>query len=60
MYVCRYVRMYVCMYVCMYIRIYQGGMQPIHSAAIVGHIDVIYILVDKYGVNPQEEADVSN
>ena len=33
-------------------------MQPIHSAASSGHINVISILVEKYGVDPQEKADV--
>ena len=33
-------------------------MQPIHCAAIHGHIDVINILVERYGVDPQEKADV--
>ena len=33
-------------------------MQPIHSAAINGSIDMISILVEKYGVDPQEKADV--
>ena len=32
-------------------------MQPIHSAVTNGHTDVINILVEKYGVDPQE-ADV--
>ena len=36
----------------------QEGMQPIHSAASKGQIDVINILVEKYGVDPQEKADV--
>ena len=36
----------------------QGGMQPIHSAATSGHIDVISVLVEKYGVDPQEKAEV--
>ena len=36
----------------------QVGMQPIHCAAIYGHIDVISILVERYGVDPQEKADV--
>ena len=36
----------------------QVGMQPIHSAASSGHINVISILVEKYGVDPQEKADV--
>ena len=33
-------------------------MQPIHSAANDGHINVISVLVEKYGVDPQEKADV--
>jgi len=33
-------------------------MQPIHSAACYGHIDVIRTLVEKYGVDPQEKAEV--
>ena len=33
-------------------------MQPIHSAASSGQIDVISVLVEKYGVDPQEKADV--
>ena len=33
-------------------------MQPIHSAATNGCIDVISVLVEKYGVDPQEKADV--
>ena len=36
----------------------QVGMQPIHSAASNGHIEVISILVEKYSVDPQEKADV--
>ena len=36
----------------------QVGMQPIHSAASHGQIDVISVLVEKYGVDPQEKADV--
>ena len=36
----------------------QGGMQPIHCAAIYGQIGVISILVERYGVDPQEKADV--
>ena len=34
-------------------------MQPIHSAACHGHINVISVLVERYGVDPQEKADVS-
>ena len=33
-------------------------MQPIHNAAMVGHIEIVTILVEKYGINPQEKADV--
>ena len=33
-------------------------MQPIHYAACNGQINVISLLVDKYGVDPQEKADV--
>ena len=40
---------------CIYL---QGGGQPIHGAATSGHIDVISTLVEKYGVDPQEKADV--
>ena len=57
-YVYRYVSKYaVAMYICIYILI-QTGMQPIHSAAGNGCIDVISILVEKFGVDPQEKADV--
>ena len=41
----------------MYIRT-QGGFQPIHSAATSGHIGLISILVEKYGVDPQVKAKV--
>ena len=34
-------------------------MQPIHNAAMVGHTEIIRILVNKYGIDPQEKADVS-
>ena len=42
----------------MYILCTQREAQPIHSAAISGHTDVISVLVEKYGVDPQEEANV--
>ena len=48
---------YVYMYMYMHI-LTQTGMQPIHSAASNGHIDVINVLVEKYGVDPQEKAEV--
>ena len=33
-------------------------MQPIHKAAMVGHAEIVTILVEKYGIDPQEKADV--
>lgn len=42
----------------MYI-ITQGGVQAIHNAATHGHIGLLSVLVEKYGVDPQEKADVS-
>ena len=36
----------------------QGGVQAIHNAATHGHIGLISVLVEKYGVDPQEKADV--
>ena len=33
-------------------------MQPIHLAAINGHPEVIIELVEKFGVDPREKADV--
>ena len=51
-----YVLLHICT-ACIYIYT-QGGGQPIHGAATSGHIDVISTLVEKYGVDPQEKADV--
>ena len=36
----------------------QGGIQPIHKAAVSGHIGLISVLVEKYGVDPQVKAKV--
>ena len=36
----------------------QKEAQPIHTAATSGHTNVISVLVEKYGVDPQEEANV--
>ena len=35
-------------------------MQPIHVAARNGHTEVINMLVETYGVDPQAKADVCN
>lgn len=36
----------------------QVGMQPIHSAASSGQPEVILLLTQEFGVNPDEKADV--
>ena len=33
-------------------------MQPIHSAACFGQLNAMKLLIEKYGVDPQEKADV--
>ena len=53
---CYIIILYICT-ACIYIYTQAGG-QPIHGAATSGHIDVISTLVEKYGVDPQEKADV--
>ena len=38
----------------------QSGMQAIHYAAASGHTDVLNLLIDLFGIDPQEkEAEVS-
>jgi len=33
-------------------------MQPIHSTACFGQLNAMTLLIEKYGVDPQEKADV--
>ena len=39
--------------------ILQVGMQPIHTAASSGQPEVILMLTQEFGVDPNEKADVS-
>ena len=34
-------------------------MQAIHHAAIGGHVELVVLLIEQFGVSPQEKADVS-
>ena len=36
----------------------QLGMQPIHYAAANGRAELLILLIDKFGVDPHEKADV--
>ena len=38
----------------------QLGMQPIHYAAANGHAELLILLIEKFGVDPQEKAEVAN
>lgn len=33
-------------------------MQPIHYAAANGHAELLILLIEKFGVDPQEKAEV--
>ena len=33
-------------------------MQAIHHAAIGGHVELVVLLIEQFGVSPQEKADV--
>ena len=37
----------------------QGSLQPIHGAATKGHLNVVRLLIDTYGVDPTVKTDVS-
>jgi len=34
-------------------------MQAIHNAAVSGHADLMVLLIEQFGVDPQEKADVT-
>lgn len=33
-------------------------MQAIHHAAVGGHVELVILLIEQFGVSPQEKADV--
>ena len=37
----------------------QGSLQPIHAAATTGHLNVVQLLIDTYGVVPTVKTEVS-
>jgi len=37
----------------------QLGLQPIHQAALCGNAKLLDMLIEQFGVDPQEKADVS-
>ena len=37
----------------------QDSIQPIHAAAITGHLNVLQLLIDVYGIDPAVTAVVS-
>ena len=37
----------------------QGNFQPIHGAAITGHLNVVQLLIDVYGIDPTVKTMVS-
>ena len=37
----------------------QGSLQPIHGAATTGHLNVVKLLIDTYGVDPTVKTYVS-
>ena len=43
-------------YICIHI---QFSLQPIHQAAIHGNVELLVMLIEQFGVDPQEKADVS-
>ena len=42
-----------------FVLFFQNGAQPIHYAAMYGYLEVIHLLVKKYGVDPNTLRDVS-
>ena len=36
----------------------QNGLQPIHLATCIGHLNVVSTLLEKFGIDPQETSDV--
>ena len=36
----------------------QNGLQPIHLATCIGHLNVVSTLIEKFGIDPQETSDV--
>ncbi len=40
------------------IAIPQGGIQPLHYAAMAGQMEMLRLLVDVYGVSPEATAEV--
>ena len=36
----------------------QNGLQPIHLATCLGHLNVVSTLIEKFGIDPQETSDV--
>ncbi len=38
----------------------QVGMQAIHHAAIGGHVELVVSLIEQFGVDPQEKAEVTH
>lgn len=39
--------------------LFQVGMQAIHNAAVSGHADLMVLLIEQFGVDPQEKAEVT-
>ena len=40
--------------------LFQSGMQAVHYAAASGHLEVLNLLIDRFGIDPQEkETEVS-
>ncbi len=38
----------------------QVGMQAIHQAALGGHVELVVSLIEQFGVDPQEKAEVTH
>ena len=38
--------------------LFQTNFQPIHGAAAKGHLDILQLLIDVYGVNPTATTEV--
>ena len=36
----------------------QNGLQPIHLATCLGHLNVVSTLIENFGIDPQETSDV--
>ena len=48
----------ICMHLHAFIMFHQNEVQPIHCATINGQQNIIHTLVEKFGVDPQEETAV--